>query len=280
MKTTVSHDSSVDSAGAGRVSPATRRLRQSERLDAIADHVLSSGTARIEDLAEMFSVSSMTVHRDLDVLDQKGILRKTRGVATAVATSLFEASPEYRVRQAQAEKKAVAEAAFELIEPGQALLLDDSTTGIHLAELLPQKIPLTVITNFERVAGVLLEHAGIQTILTGGQYDRSSEAYMGALTLDALKSLRADMVLMSSPAVTDGMCFHQHHGAVLIKRAMVKAAARSVLYLDHTKFAMTALHASVKVSDFDTVIVDSKTPGEQIEQLSQVDVELIVVESG
>lgn len=253
-------------------------LRQVDRLDAIADFVLSTGTARIEDLAEMFAVSSMTIHRDLDALDQKGILRKTRGVATAVASSLFEASPEYRVRQSRLEKKAVAEAAFELIEPGQAILLDDSTTGMHLAELLPQKLPLTVITNFHRVVDLLIEHSGIQTIVTGGQYDRSSEAFMGTLTLDALETLRADVVFMSSPAVTDGMCFHQHHQAVLIKRAMVQAAAHKVLYLDHTKFSMTALHASTPISDFDTVIVDSLTSPEHIEEVRKMQVELIVVD--
>lgn len=253
-------------------------LRQVDRLDAIADFVLTTGTARIEDLAEMFAVSSMTIHRDLDALDQKGILRKTRGVATAVASSLFEASPEYRVRQSRLEKQAVAEAAFELIEPGQAILLDDSTTGIHLAELLPQKLPLTVITNFHRIVDLLIEHSGIQTIVTGGQYDRSSEAFMGTLTLDALETLRADVVFMSSPAVTDGMCFHQHHQAVLIKRAMVQAAAHKVLYLDHSKFSMTALHASTPISDFDTVIVDSLTSPEHIEEIRKMQVELIVVD--
>lgn len=254
-------------------------LRQVDRLDAIADFVLSTGTARIEELAEMFAVSSMTIHRDLDTLDQKGILRKTRGFATAVASSLFEASPEYRVRQSKAEKQAVAQAAFDLIEPGQAIMLDDSTTGLHLAELLPQKLPLTVITNFHRIADALIEHSGIQTILTGGQYDRASEAFMGTLTLDALETLRADVVFMSSPAVTDAMCFHQHHQAVLIKRAMVQAAARKVLYLDHTKFSMTALHASTAISDFDTVIVDSLTSPEHIEEIRKMQVELIVVES-
>jgi len=253
-------------------------LRQSERLDAIADFVLGTGTVRIEDLSEMFGVSSMTIHRDLDALDQKGILRKTRGVATAVATSLFEASPEYRIRQAEAEKKSVAEAAFELIEPGQAILLDDSTTGIHLANMLPQKIPLTVITNFHRIAEILIEHSGIQTILIGGEYDRASEAFMGAIAIDALKTLRADIVIMSSPAVTNGTCFHQHHGAVLIKRAMVQAASKKVLYLDHTKFSMTALHAATQISDYDTVIVDSNTPLDELDQIRQLDVDLIVAE--
>ena len=251
-------------------------LRQNDRLDAITELVLNSGTARIDDLAEVFSVSSMTIHRDLDVLDQKGILRKTRGAATAVASSLFEASPEYRVRQSRSEKRAVAEAAFALVEPGQAVMLDDSTTGIHLAELLPEKQPLTVITNFQRVVDLLIDHPGIQTIVTGGQYYKWCEAYMGTVSLNSLKTLRADVVFMSSPAVTDGTCYHQHHDAVMVKQAMVEAAERKVLYVDHTKFTMRALHAHLSIADFDTVIVDSKTRPEHVALIQETGVELII----
>ena len=251
-------------------------LRQEARLDAITELVLNSGTVRIDDLAEAFQVSSMTIHRDLDTLDQKGILRKTRGAATAVASSLFEASPEYRIRQSKGAKEAVARAAFSLIEPGQAVMLDDSTTGLHLAGMLSQKQPLTVITNFQRVIDLLIDHPGIQTISTGGQYYKWCEAYMGTIALNALHLLRADIVFMSSPAVTNGVCYHQHHDAVLIKQAMIEAAERSVLYLDHSKFSMRALHAHLSIGDFDTVIVDDKTAPEHLEQIRETGVELII----
>ena len=251
-------------------------LKQDDRLHAITDIVLNAGTIRIDDLAEIFQVSSMTIHRDLDFLDQKGILRKTRGAATAVASSLFEASPEYRIRQSRESKAAVARAAFALIEPGQAVMLDDSTTGLHLAEMLPAKRPLTVITNFQRVIDLLIEHPGIQTIVTGGQYYKWCEAYMGTISLNALHSLRADIVFMSSPAVTNGTCYHQHHDAVLIKQAMIEAAEKKVLYLDHLKFSMRALHAHLKVSDFDTVIVDDKTEQRHIDEIVETGVELII----
>lgn len=251
-------------------------LKQDDRLHAITELVLNAGTIRIDDLAEVFQVSSMTIHRDLDFLDQKGILRKTRGAATAVASSLFEASPEYRIRQSRESKDAVARAAFALIEPGQAVMLDDSTTGLHLAQMLPEKQPLTVITNFQRVVDLLIDHPGIQTIVTGGQYYKWCEAYMGTISLNALHTLRADIVFMSSPAVTHGTCYHQHHDAVLIKQAMIDAAEKKVLYLDHSKFTMRALHAHLKVGDFDTVIVDDKTDQKYIDEIRETGVELII----
>jgi|AntAceMinimDraft_12_1070368.scaffolds.fasta_scaffold03496_8 DeoR/GlpR family transcriptional regulator of sugar metabolism len=256
--------------------PSRPGLRQEKRLDAIAELVLASGTLRIDELSEVFSVSSMTIHRDLDLLDQRGILRKTRGAATAVASSLFEASTEYRIRQSQQAKKALAQAALALIEPGQSVMMDDSTTGLHLARLLPEKLPLTVITNFQRVADLLVSHAGIQTIMTGGQFYRWCDAYMGTIALNAVHTLRADIVFMSSPAVTNGVCYHQHHDAVMLKQAMIESAEHKVLYLDHTKFKMRALHAHLKVSDFDTVIVDSETAPEYISQIEDTGVRLII----
>jgi len=255
MKVTMSETSRTDE-GRDVAIPSRPGLRQEKRLDAIAELVLASGTLRIDDLSEIFAVSSMTIHRDLDLLDQRGILRKSRGAATAVASSLFEASTEYRIRQSKQAKKSLALAALALIEPGQSVMMDDSTTGLHLARLLPEKLPLTVITNFQRVADLLINNPGIQTILTGGQFYRWCDAYMGTIALNAVHSLRADIVFMSSPAVTNGVCYHQHHDAVLLKQAMIESAEHKVLYLDHTKFKMRALHAHLKISDFDTVIVD------------------------
>jgi DeoR/GlpR family transcriptional regulator of sugar metabolism len=251
-------------------------LRQGDRLEAITELVLNSGSLRIEDLAETFGVSAMTIHRDLDSLDQRGILRKTRGAATAVASSLFESSTEYRIRQAKSAKRAVAKAAFDLVEPGQAVILDDSTTGVFLAEILPKKQPLTVITNFQRVADLMADEPGIALLVAGGQYYKWCEAYMGTVALNAIRSLRADIVFLSSPAVTEGVCYHQHHDAALIKEEMFSSAQRRVLYVDHTKFAMRALHAHKRVEDFDTVIVDSGTPEDILENLRNIDVELII----
>lgn len=253
-------------------------LRQSDRLDAITEMVLSEGSMRIEELVDTFGVSTMTIHRDLDLLDAKGLLRKSRGMVTAVATSLFEASTEYRVRQSRKEKLAVAKAAFEQIEPGQAVMLDDSTTGLLLAEMLLEKQPLTVITNFQRVLDLLQGHAGIALISTGGQYYQWCEAYMGTVALAGLRTLRADIAIMSSPAITNGVCYHQHHDAVMMKQAMFESATKKILYFDHSKLEKRALHAHLQVSDFDLVITDSNATEEQLQQLRDAGAKLEVAQ--
>jgi DeoR/GlpR family transcriptional regulator of sugar metabolism len=257
-------------------SSGPRHLRPGERHDAITEMVLGAGSMRIEDLSEVFGVSTMTVHRDLDALEARGILRKSRGVVTALASSLIESSPEYRAREHRADKEDIAHAAFELVEPGQAVILDDSTTGLHLARMLPQRQPLTVITNFRRVLQELVGQPGIALISLGGQHYQWCDAYMGSLTHNALQALRADMLFMSTPAITDDICFHQHHDAALVKKAMFDAAAKRILMVDHSKFTKRALHAHLKLSDFDVVIVDSRTAQDDIARLRDKGIHVLV----
>lgn len=256
--------------------PTQKNLNQNQRHDSIIELVINEGSVRIEDLADRFEVSVVTIHRDLDMLDARGIVRKSRGVVTAVATSLFEANPEYRKRQNIQHKKELAAEAFKLVEPGQAVLLDDSTTGVHLAELLPQRQPLSVITNFQQIIDTLAPHPGIALISLGGQHYQWSNAYMGSITVNALNSLRADTLFMSTPSIVDDVCFHQHHDASLIKEAMFKAAARRYLLVDESKFNQRALHANIALSNFDAVILNSGVSSEHVERLKEKDINVIV----
>src|SRR5260370_12225258 len=90
---------------------------------------------------------------------------------------------------------------------------------------------------------------------------------MGSVPLNALRNIRADLFLMSTSAVTDGICFHQHHDTVLVKRAMFESARTRIAYLDYSKFDRRALHALGPLTHFDTVIVDAPTSEYHIRSL-------------
>lgn len=251
-------------------------LTKLERQHALSELVLRSGTMRIDELAGRFGVSAMTVHRDLDALEAQGLLRKSRGIATAVATSLFEASTPFRVAEHAPQKRALARAALELIEPGQAILMDDSTTGLYLAERLPERSPMTVITNFRGLIDPLAGQPGLSLLCLGGEYYPWCDAFMGKMAIDAVRNLRADVFFMSTSAVTDGSCFHQTQDTVQVKRAMFESAQRRVLYVDSSKFARRALYALARLEEFDVVIVDDGLDPAQVERLRQEGVELLV----
>lgn len=243
--------------------------KQQDRRRKITELVMAEGTLRIDDLVATIGASAMTVYRDLADLESQGLVHRNRGNVSAASSLLYEAASEYRLQQNQPEKEELARAAAELIEPGQALLLDDSTTGVHLARLLPERAPLTVVTNHRGVFDELAAAPGISLICVGGDYLPWADAFVGGMALDSLRNLRVDLAIMSVSAVTDGIGCYPQQEMVQIKKAMLAAAQRTVLYVDHTKFHRRALHAVAPVEDFDIVIVDSRTPGHQIEVLRE-----------
>jgi DeoR/GlpR family transcriptional regulator of sugar metabolism len=254
----------------------SRQSRQFERQRAMTELVMSEGSVRIEDVAERFDVSLMTVHRDLDELESRGILRKTRGVATATSTSVIESSDVYRSNRQVAEKEALAVAAMDYIEPGKAIILDDSTTVMSIGRHLAVKAPITVITNALALMNELRATNGITLLGLGGLYYNWCSAFMGPMTRHEIAQFHADIFIMSTAAITNDVVFHQHLETLDIKRAMFEASNKRVLLADHTKFERQALHAMVPLRAFDAVIVDDGMSRIDIERMRNKGINVVV----
>lgn len=254
----------------------SRQSRQLTRQRAITEAVMAEGSVRIEQLAERFDISVMTVHRDLDDLEARGLLRKNRGVATALSTALVESSDVYRSGREGAQKESIAHAALEFIEPGQAIMLDDSTTAMHLVPHLRVKRPLTVITHTLTIMDQLRGVAGITVLGLGGEYHNWCSSFMGHITTTAIKAMRADLFIMSTAAITDDIAFHQTLETVDVKRAMFDSSMKRILLADSTKFDKRALHALLPLAEFDVVIVDANTDPSHVSRLRDKGVEVVV----
>ena len=259
-----------------QLASGSRQSRQFERQHAVTELVISEGSVRIEDVAERFGVSLMTVHRDLDKLESRGILRKTRGVATATSTSVIESSDVYRSNRQAAEKEALAVAAMDYIEPGQAIILDDSTTVMRIARHLAGKAPITVITNTLTLMNELRDTNGITLLGLGGLYYNWCSAFMGPMTRHEIAQFHADTFIMSTSAITNDVVFHQYLETLDTKRAMFEASNKRVLLADHTKFERQALHAMVPLRAFDAVIVDDGTSRMDIERMRNTGINVVV----
>jgi len=256
--------------------PESRRARVNDRRGAIMRAVLSDGSMRIEDLAQQFNISLMTAHRDLDELESRGILRKTRGVAVASSTSLVESTYAYREGRQRAEKEALVRECMNYIEPGQAIVLDDSTTVRYIAQFLHSRTPLTVVTNALPLMNELRDVRDLTLIALGGTYYHWCSAFMGLPTIQGMSRLRTDTAIMSTAAIVDDQCFHQEQETVDLKRAMFDSTARRILLADHTKFEKRALYGLFQLSDFDMVIVDHATPEEHVSRLRAKGVNVVI----
>jgi DeoR/GlpR family transcriptional regulator of sugar metabolism len=255
----------------------SRHARQMVRRQLIAEAVMTEGSMRIEDLTDRFGISLMTAHRDVDELVSRGLFRKTRGIVTAAPTSLIESSDVYRSSRQSREKAAIARAAMSFIEPGQAIFFDDSTTVLQMANHLPEKVPLTVITNSLNLMNELKAVPDVTLLGLGGQFYNWCNAFMGRMTISEIERLRGDTVFMSMSAILDDVAFHQSPEMVETKRAMFDSAAMRILLADHTKFERRALHAFASLTEFDLVIVDDLIAPAHLERMRSKGINLMVV---
>ena len=253
-------------------------LKPSGRRRILLEHVLRTGSAQLDELAAQFGVSRMTVHRDLDALASQGIVRRVHGGVTVRSSNLVESNFLYRSRLAEREKQAIAFAAAELVEPGQAIIIDDSTTAGRLTSFIPARKPLTVITNSVTVVEQLKESHGIETICLGGRYNPRFNAFFGYVCEKAISSLRANTLFMSASTVFSGVAYHQQEDVVKTKRALMGVADKRVLLVDSSKFGVTALIRLAELSEFDVVLTDSGVAPTEAEMLRQNGVNLRIVQ--
>jgi DeoR/GlpR family transcriptional regulator of sugar metabolism len=226
--------------------------------------------ARVDQLAQECGVSIMTMHRDLDELETRGFLRKVRGGATSAPTRTFHGDLAHRMQAQAREKQLLAEFVVRTeVVPGQVVALDDSTTALVVARLLPRRAPLTVVTHFLPIIRALAEQPGIEIIGLGGRFVPSYDSFLGQATAAAAAQLRTDLLIMSTTAVTDGVCYIQSQDTVITRRALAASAARTVALVDHTKFSRRALHRLVDLAEVDRVVVDPQTSPAVLRDLAE-----------
>lgn len=254
-------------------------MKPHDRQRMIIDQVVADGAVDLTDLAQSFAVSKMTIHRDLDQLEEAGLLRKIRGGATIEAGTRFESHFQLRERQGGEAKAAIARAASALIEPGMTIMIDDGSTAAVLGRQAVDKRPLTIITNNVALLDTLRGEAGITLIALGGIYSSKFNAYLGKATEDALTGLRADLAFLSSPAVAELSVFHMDDDVVRTKQAMMRAAAARVLIVNSARFGHTALYKLSDLSQFDAIITDTAPKADQCALLTDAGITLTTADT-
>lgn len=243
--------------------------KQEKRRSEILRILLDEREVPIRDLAGRLQVSMMTVHRDLNALQDQGFVRRLRGAVTAEKSMLFESSYLYRARQQVEEKRRLARAAVRHIEPGNAIVWDDSSTTFEVTEYIERVAPVTVITNALPVMERLHAATGIDLIALGGRFHRAFNAFFGVASERALDRYRVDVALLSATTVHDLAIYTQDEQVVRAKQAMIRIAARRLLLVDSTKFGFTALNHVANLSEFDLVLLPASVAPEVIERLRQ-----------
>lgn len=238
-----------------------------ERQQAIAALVNREGRASVVQLAHSLDVTTETVRRDLSALERLGLVRRVHGGAMPASSITVLANGLAERDAASVElKDRIAVAALAQLPPdGGTLLLDASSTTACLAARLPEDRRWTVVTHSVPIAARLAPLAHIDLYLLPGRVRTATQAAVGSETVDAVRSLRADVVFLGANGISAdyGLSTPDQEEAAT-KRALVYSAHRVVVLADSTKIGQERMVQFAELDDIDAFVTDDRiTPGER-----------------
>lgn len=253
-----------------------------ERRSSIVEQVTRHRVVRIGDLSRHFGVSEVSIRRDLERLEQLGLLKRVHGGAVALQTLPLPSPNGAATPQTSPEKERIGRAAAELIRPGDRLILDSGTTVLQVARSIPGDLlrsgNLTVITSSLPIVHELGPWKSVHLLFLGGIYLPEWQVVVGPQTIASLANLHADKLFLG----TDGMTLE--HGVTTanvleaeVDRAMVRAAREVILVADSSKVGGVGLTSIMPLTEVHKLITDEGAPQEFVSALRDVGVEVILV---
>jgi DeoR/GlpR family transcriptional regulator of sugar metabolism len=253
-----------------------------ERQEQIAQMVTAAGRVRVTDLAAQFGVSPVTIRKDLLVLEGEARVVRTHGGAIAPRTSSRpEPAFEVRERLQRDEKWRIGAAAAALIEDGESIVFDASTTALYVARHLKDRSTwhqLTVITNSIRIALELAGHPGITVLLLGGRVRAEALSVVGPLGDGVFRRVNVQKAFVGAVGLTmeAGLSDAMEEEAQ-IKRSMVAAAREVYALVDHTKFGRTASATFCRTDRLTGILTDEDAPADMVAALRDMGVQVVQV---
>lgn len=245
----------------------------------IAELVRQQGTVRVQDLAERFDVSEVTIRNDLAQLEKEGLVIRDRGgaVLNNQGNSMLIAF-EQRTGLYLEEKQRIGQAAAHLVEPGDTIIMDAGTTVVEMTRHLVHAAPLTVITNALNVGVELGEQPDARVMLLGGTVNYKTFSTLGPLVEQGLNDLVVQKVFLAAQSVENEVGVTDTSMEIAqAKRAMVRAARRVILLADSSKWRRTGFIKVVPFPAIHTVVTDANLPEAARRAIEGHGIELVLV---
>lgn len=246
-----------------------RTAKLNVRHDQIMQYLRGHGNASVQDLADEFQVSVMTVRRDLMLLEESGRITRTHGGAILSKPGVVEFTFLDREQHHAPEKQAIAAAVASLIPPGSTVALDSGTTTLEVAKAIAGIEGLTVLTSSLAIASVLYTHETITMVLLGGVCRKGSPDLTGWLIEQNLKQFHVDYAIVGADGLTCDGAFTKAVDVSRVCQAVLAAGACSILVADHSKIGRASFSRYADVKDFDHIVTDAGVPAAERRWLSR-----------
>ncbi|MFI1400951.1 DeoR/GlpR family DNA-binding transcription regulator [Streptomyces sp. NPDC020681] len=230
-----------------------------ERRRGILELARDAGSVAVSKLAADFGISKETIRRDLTVLEEQGLMRRTHGGAYPVESAGFETDLAFRAANHVPEKSRIAAAAAALLGNAETVFVDEGFTPQLIAEALPQHRPLTVVTPSLGVARELAAREATTVLLLGGRVRGTTMATVDHWTTRMLSGFVIDLAYIGANGISRSHGLTTPDPAVSeVKSQVMRVARRRVFAGVHTKFGAVSFCRFAGVSDFEAIVTDTR----------------------
>jgi DeoR/GlpR family transcriptional regulator of sugar metabolism len=245
----------------------------------IAERLRVEGEASIADLAVKFGTSEMTIRRDLDLLETKGLARRVRGGAILVQSRSYEPPILQRATHMFEAKRRIGAAAAALLHENETVVLDVGTTTHEMAKAIREDLNLTVITSSLLIATELSTRLLVKTIVTGGVVRHGEMSLVGARAEDSFDDLNCDTVFLGVAGVSDTKGISEYNlDDTKVKQAAITSGRRVVVLADATKIGQVAFVTVAPMRTVDLLITNAPPENPIIRAIKKLGVDVLHVE--
>lgn len=241
-------------------------MNTAQRQHEIYETIKNKHTVEVKELAKNYDVSLMTIRRDLDKLEEQGILTKTYG--GAILNESISIEPSFIIKEGQSlsAKKEIVFKASEMIHDSDSIYLDCGTTSLELFSRIHYK-RITIFTNFWKVLQYVNRNTKSKIILCPGTFNPTTQAALSEITIEFFKNYSIDKAFISSLGIDFefGASIPSMSDA-LVKNEILNHSTKKILLADHTKFNKKYMSKICPLQTFDSIITDSNISDEIFNQ--------------
>jgi DeoR/GlpR family transcriptional regulator of sugar metabolism len=254
-------------------------VKAQKRQELIEQRVLAQGEIGFESLAEELGVSQMTIRRDVEALEDRGVVRKVLGGAIAFGGKSVEPTFATRAAESAISKRRIAEATADLLRPGETVILDSGSTALAVARAIRERgLALTVITPSIYVAAELNAEPDTTIILTGGTVRPGELSLIGAEAETAFSSYNCDTYVMGVAGLHAERGFSDYHREESrVKKAALRSADRVIAVLDETKLGRAQLVNVASLAEVAVLVTDAAPTDPTVAAVREAGLEVVCV---
>lgn len=245
------------------------------RADEIISIVSQNKKIEVNELAELLKVSQVTIRKDLDKLEARGILHRQHGFA--VINNQDDIN--YRLASNYDLKRRIALEAAKMVSDGETVMIESGSTCTLLAEELAyNKNDVTIITNSCFIASYIRKAESVKVVLIGGEYQKDSQVNVGPLVRKIINEFHVDKLFVGIDGFDERRGFT---GSDITRcdtaNAMMTAANKTIVLTDSSKFSQIGVVSEFLFSEITMVYTDKGIPKDKADFLNEKEIKLITV---